>query len=147
MSSPQDKLPPFEHLEMLGEQPSQPGAAPGPAGEPLPSSAEPAPEGTEPAAEAGLEGLLGTMPEGEAPSEEPKGDEAAEEESKEEKPGLLARLSEISPYTIFLALALLALVVGSWFLWAELGRYNRILKKRNVQQQVQAATGAGAQQR
>jgi hypothetical protein len=58
---------------------------------------------------------------------EVKTEEEGEEEPPEEEekgPGLLARLTQTSPYVVLLGISLVAMIIALFCLWMELRRYN-----------------------
>lgn len=121
--------------ESGGEAGTGPGSADAPAVPPPATNELPVPEG-------GLLSGIGGETAAEKAAEEEKLEE--EEEPKEKKPGLLQRIGQTSPYTVMLAIAILAILVGSLCLWAEWKAYNYTTKKQDIRKLISAAPAATA---
>ena len=91
--------------------------------------------------EAAEEDELGEAPE---PEESQEKEEEEEEEEKEEKKkgGLLQALAGANPYTVMLALALLALLIAAFCLFMELRSYEYDIKAKNRPVAVRTAVDA-----
>jgi hypothetical protein len=116
VSNAEGDKPDFDDLDLSGEEMLEPAdEVPG---------AEAAEEVTESIEEGGLE-ELGPAISAEPISglEEPP-EEEAEEEPKEKKPGLFARLAKASPYVVLLGISLAAILICIFCLLMEWKRYD-----------------------
>jgi hypothetical protein len=128
-------LPPSEPLEETG---SGEKLSEVPAGEGLPD------EAAEALAEVPADGLLGALPEGGEGEEPgvavtPDGEEVAEEEEGEKKPGFFAWVAGASVYNMLLLIAVVALLLGSLGMYIELKRYNFDVKAEEGRRPLAAA--------
>ena len=57
---------------------------------------------------------------------------ATEEEDKQGKPGMMAAMTELSPYTVMLGISLVAVLVCIVILWSELSAYKFDRKAKDI---------------
>jgi hypothetical protein len=141
----EDDVPSFENLDDLTDQLALTAAPMDAAAPEVPIADMPAEPGRPLGPDAGVTEDAGPPAEEKPLEEESKKEEEEKvEEEEEEKEGFFRRLaSNTDPYTVMLAMALAAVIIGALCLLAEWGRYDYTTKVRSIKPQAAAAGQSG----